>query len=499
MGTDDATAQRPDEGDADDGATRATLPPPKGSDHGINWVAWFAIVGILIGTASAIVTPVIRGADEFTHIARVVTIDRGYLVPPRTSDAPADYRIDGCLATYRTLGFIHLMKPPAKWGWQFATVHCGPSSPLHTNGTTPIGNTEINAPLPYVPALVGYRIGRSIGGIVPAFYGARLIQMLAYVALVCWAIRLAPRGKPFLFAIGVLPAAIQTAGTISADPVSLGVAFVAAAFTLDLVDRGRRGIPASTRTLVVYASVLVALVLCKTVNAPLVALALLVPTSVFGSMRRRLVFGAATIGAAGAIVAAWSLAVVTKTRVAIYYGADSLVSTPWIRAHPRQFAEAVYRGWVHPGELHAIVGEVVTIVTNAPIQPWWLLSAVVAAIVLPLFADGAPREPLARRGRADRVLTWSIVGAIGFVAFWLIEFGVAISADPPGARTIFYVQGRYFIPYLPLVLFLLPTRRTDGPGLRGLRVAVTAVAPIVFLVGLNLWWLSVVARTFYTF
>ena len=79
------------------------------------------------------------------------------------------------------------------------------------------------------------------------------------------------------------------------------------------------------------------------------------------------------------------------------------------------------------------------------------------------------------------------------MGFWLIEVGVALSAIPPGTPRIIGVQGRYFIPYLPL--FLLLSASHERPDDR-MRLSLS-IAPVAFMVAVNLWWLSAVYRTFY--
>lgn len=250
---------------------------------GPNWPRWFLVVGFLLGTATVMATPAFRGPDEFTQVMRMATIDRGFVIPPSQSSNPDGYRVDGCLNTYAFLAFNRTTYvPPPHWGSQFDRYACGPPYVPRAHGASKLGNTEVNPPVPYVPALIGFNIGRALGGATWSYMGARFAQMLAYVLLVWFALRLLPWGRPFLFAVALIPAAMQLSATISADPVTNGLAFVIIAATLRLIDRSHRtGQVATWPELGAYGLAIVLFALTK-------------PAAVFGSLRRRIVVLAST-------------------------------------------------------------------------------------------------------------------------------------------------------------------------------------------------------------
>jgi hypothetical protein len=76
---------------------------------------------------------------------------------------------------------------------------------------------------------------------------------------------------------------------------------------------------------------------------------------------------------------------------------------------------------------------------------------------------------------------------VGTATVLLIEYGLASAANPPAAHEIVGVQGRYFLPLLPLTLFGVPgvhralPRRWPAP-------IIPAVSVVV--VALWAWWAS---------
>ena len=497
----------------------------------IKWPRWFVVIGFGIGLASMLIIPALRGPDEYSHLQRVATIDHGYLVPPAQDRTPANYTMNGCLATYswaasnRSLGTAEY-----PWTEQFGHFGCGRSLNLRAAGHDWIANTEINPFLPYLPAWVGLRLGNALGGATWAFYGARLVQLCAYIGLVWFALRLLPWGRPFLFAVALVPAAIQTGATISADPVTTGLAFVAVSGTIRLIVHAHNHptTPIRTWVQVAYAATLALLAGTKPAMVPIVGIGLLAPTAIFGSLQRRIAVIGGTFAIAAAGTLTWALVVVNRFKVSIGPGANSLVSGRWIRSHPSGFAMSVVRAWSDGSEVRQIFSELITVAPkdhHAPLQPvalWVLLifSLVAVRLVDPIpirlrralqRADPDHRAPTVRPDeamsakngdvpfaplwRSERGFRWLVIVAVCFAGFWLIEYGVAVSANVPQAHVVRAVQGRYFLPYLPLALIVAP--RPQVPASLRRRADAVAVVVIGFLVGLNIWWLSVVAEMFY--
>jgi uncharacterized membrane protein len=83
-----------------------------------------------------------------------------------------------------------------------------------------------------------------------------------------------------------------------------------------------------------------------------------------------------------------------------------------------------------------------------------------------------------------RVLRERIVATLVLVAgLIVITYGIFISFNVPGARSIRGIQGRYLLPYVPLWLF------GARPTVRWMQIRVIAVVCVAALLSLNLWWL----------
>lgn len=465
------------------------------------WTRWFVVVAALVGTVFVFVTPALEGTDEPAHFSRVAMIDAGRIIPPPTASENPDAGADACITAYvyrhRAARFAG---EPVSWTEQFRNPPCTtPGWSLAATAHT----ADVYSPVPYLPALVGFRIGRAVAGAAGSLYGARLVQLAAFVALMAFAIHRAAWGKALLFTIGLLPVVIQGAANVSADPITLALACCAVAITLAAVDRARTGTPVTAGTWWAFTAVGVGLALSKSAYVPFVLLVLAVPTAAFGSLRRRAAIGAGTLATAGLFAGLWNIGVVAQMRIDGVNHSDSRLAAAWIRRHPIGFLEGILRGWANPLERHAVLGGLFTPVRrwahNFPLPIWtgllWLavvrlldpiparFSAVADRIVRTDRVGVADGPVLARR---DRVVAGLVALGVGIASFLLIEYGLAIAANPPAAHEVIWVQGRYLLPLLPLTLFGVAGVHRELP--RRWLIAIPMVSIVVSV--LWIWWAS---------
>lgn len=479
----------------------------------INWALIFLVVGGIIGTAFVFTTPSLAGTDEPQHLTRVALIDRGWFIPPATSRGavrPADYRLDGCFdAELVDRLLATLSDRPLDWSAQFHNARCGPASSDHVGLAV---TANVYSAVPYLPALVGFRIGRLFGGAAGSIYLARLFQMAAYLALCWYAIRRAPWGKPLFFTLALLPVVLQSASGISADPVTNGLAFCTVALILAAIDRSRTGRVTRLDT-VILGLVIAALALSKSAYVPFALLTLAIPTAAFGSHRRRMVVTGSIIGSAVILAGAWNIGVVSHVHIIGINHSDSVAAADWIRRHPWDFIKSIKRGWTVPVEYQAVLHGVFIPFKRFHQNPAVPLIPLFAWLLLARLADPAPglRRPRPevedRPGSIspspestpntsaltlrDRVWGVSLALAVTVSAFLLIEYGLALSANPPAAYRIVWVQGRYFIPLIPLTLFGF-----SGQHRRVVPDRVMIVLPVISTLFAS-WWLWYAAHEAY--
>lgn len=205
------------------------------------------VVGSIFGLLFVAIVPPGFNADEPNHFFRALQIADGQwfghpvdhddfsdMVPRPAESYGGTVPISAgkLFAAAHTFPIADPMGGPARTGsidwtamWRIPT-----RSDTMTVG---MSNVEVYSPLVYVPTVISYWIGKAFDlPIVVVFYLARLLNLATALSLTYAAIRLIPRGKWIILMLGLLPTSINQFSAVSADPVTIGLCFLAVALTL---------------------------------------------------------------------------------------------------------------------------------------------------------------------------------------------------------------------------------------------------------------------------
>ncbi len=388
----------------------------------------------LFGVLCAAVTPPGQGPDEPAHWYRVWTLTRLEIVPVRRTAAGGYAYGSWVPQSLERLGrrFAGLTAHPR------ARFHPGDlldelRRPLDAGRTVyvPMDNTALYSPVGYVPATVCAAVAAAAGAPVLVWvYAARLGTLAGYLAVGWLAVRTTPVCKwPAVVAL-CSPVGLFLAGSVSADPMTTGLAFLGTALVLRAaLAPGRVTAGAAVAVAVVLAGV----TLCKSAYVPMACLTLAVRPSKWGGWAR-----AAGVSLAAVVaVAVWSG--LTHPQGVRQRGGDPAVQMAWVIHHPVRYA-AVFAGAVRE---HGVdwVDESVGVLgwLDAPVWPPVVVGFYAALFWLTV-AYGEP----AGVGAGPRA--WAAVGIAGCT--WLIALASYLVWDAPAAAHLEGVQGRYFLPLL---------------------------------------------------
>ncbi len=418
----------------------------------IRWSRWFLIVAVPWGLFLVVATPPLQEPDAAAHLVRMDQFVHGVITEPIDSKGQVAPMVDGCLT-----GFIDhhaaraasplALHPTDNW----SAVRC--STPRRWR----IDNSALTSPIPYLTGAVGYGAVDIVGGGVNVRYlAARLTGLAAYLLAAWAAIRFAPRGRGVLFAVAVLPSSLSLAASLHADTTGIWAALLAVSMVLRLTDgqtRPRR------RELAALATLVTVLALSKNLYSPFILLLLLVPAATFTTKRARWTYVGGVGGFAALLGGIWA-AYASKIRYQIQaFGIDSQAAIDHIVHHPVSFIQASWSGLLHPMMRHDTIPGIVQTLgagrhSKVPpvfgdVAPLPIAIFACALIVTAMLADPGITHRSRRARRTTTLVAWII--ACSCTA--LIFLGIAVTANPPGAPTILWVQGRYFLPLLPLAAF----------------------------------------------
>ncbi len=408
----------------------------------------FLLCVLVAGISWMCVLPPLTAPDEVVHYSTAYSwsnrmlleeaVDENGLVRMRAEDAraPIGELNSHAKSTYR-LFYDMLLKP------------CEDSE-MVSFGYEP----ERVGPVPYLPQAMGITLGRlcHLGWAGTMLLG-RMGNFLFFVVCVYQAIKRLPFGKMIFFTVAMLPMTLELASSMSYDvvPLSLSLLFTAICFQ-DAFERERVG----KREVAVLAVLLMLLVPCKIVYFLLTGLCLLIPREKFGS--RRFYYCSAGIVLFLAVLA---LMVNNMTILAEYTGsgenyiewADAPGYTlKMLLMNPMLFLYLFFNtirtqtGFYWDTMIGKELGAL-----NLPLDNFYILG-----LSILLFLSALKEEKGAVFLTAWKRL-WCLVLCAG-VSF-LILLSMLLGWTPVGQLYIRGVQGRYFLPILPLFLLTFRNRK----------------------------------------
>lgn len=440
----------------------------------------FIVLAPLFGLLYAFVTPPFQTPDEPQHLNRAFQLSELRVIG-RRQGAGSEAKAGGFLprslktAVELALGDIphnelrHIDRRALEAAW---AVRLDAKDREFLEFPTAV----LYSPVPYAPQTLAVGIGRLFGARpLVLLYLARLANLAVWVILVGLALKTTPFFRWAFMVLALAPISIAQAASASADAPLNGLAFLFIAGVL----RAAWGPEAdlSPSRLRVLAALAAAVTLCKPVYGFLPLLAFFIPAKKLRPRRRpALVLASIPLIAWGA-AAAWSAAT-SGVLAPLQSGVDAAAQVRVILARPLGFFGFLVRetGSFFPDFVREFVG-----------QLGWLDVALPAGIiVLFYFALGATaafdtappikvRWP-ARAGAAAVVLASAALIVAAIYVVW----------NPAGTAQIRGVQGRYFIPFGPLIALIIRNRRLP-PVLnssRTIRAALTGVLIFILCVGL---------------
>lgn len=408
---------------------------------------WFAAgLTLLSGIFLIAATPPLQGGDEPAHIFRVYQLASGQLLGERLGDSFGGEVPRGWVETFTFISGDLPFHPGAKADpgaleerlWQ-KSVDMSPQF-LAFQSAAYVPTTY----LPYIPTMwLGLQLHAPPLVLV---YALRFFGLLCGTATVFFALRLLPRFRQFFILLLLTPMYVFQLATVNGDMVTNSCTVLLVALVLRLAQDRRR---ASGRVLAVLAALSLTVGLSKTAYIPLLAVLLLLPTDVFGSMWRRATWLISIIVLAIGLSAAWiaaSSAVYAPLRADVQI--DPLQQLEFVLANPLHFIGVVTTDFISKffnfywdgfiGRLGwGDVALPLVAVMGYGLLLWFAL----------LWSDG---EQTAQAVYPRAVAALAIVTS-ALVIFLLVY----LVFSPVGAGHIEGVQGRYFLPLAMLLPFAL--------------------------------------------
>ncbi|HVT44132.1 MAG TPA: DUF2142 domain-containing protein [Thermoanaerobaculia bacterium] len=400
----------------------------------------FVVLGLISGSLFVFLTPPFQGPDEPSHFARAWEISRGRLQATAPS-TPLPENLADAIAISSRVTFDSGEKVTISEITGSMRGSMGERDVYHAGAA-------IYTPVPYAPQAAVIALLRPlIGESIALLYVSRLANLICSTLILAGSLAILPFSRSLFLLLALTPMFAFLRSTASPDAITGSVAFLLTALILRMSfssdSPGRRDV------LLLLACSAV-LVLSKPIYAFLPLLACMIPHQQFRSTRARtaLAVSLLVITSLALVIAMWN-AHATFQSIRADEGISPRLQLEAMLDEPARFPAAAFNDYAihyrrYVAEMIGNLGWLDTPLPISAIAAWALLLIAVALV------DGP-----ARLGVREKTICSTILAA----SMLLLSASLYLGWTPAGAARIEGLQGRYFIPLMPLGLLLLQNRK----------------------------------------
>lgn len=306
----------------------------------------------------------------------------------------------------------------------------------------------------YLPQAIGISLARLLHlRQVPLMMLGRFFNLLFFLVCFGAALHFMPFGKELLSIAALLPMTLEQASSLSYDAFIIAVAFLYIAYVLYLAFMAER---VRTRDMVLVTAIMAILGPVKLVYIFLAFLMFLIPKEKFGTTKR---YALSAFGMVAVIAAVYLLLqlgklteYVQETNTHLDYADAESYTLSWVLANPVMTVKIFFNslrvqsGFWYRQMIGYSLGWLDIVMPE--FMPYLFTGLMMFAVARPA------SEPVYWKGR-QRALAVSVVA----ITICVTVFAMLVAYTPLGYTTIEGIQGRYFLPILPLALL---TVRSNG-------------------------------------
>lgn len=402
----------------------------------------FAVMTFFIGCIYIFVLPPFTVPDESAHIVTVYS-KSSKLLGKEVTDEEGKVIADSNMGLY----FIREEYPTKESYIRFVKGALGKNSDVITTKESLANPLNVKA-VGYIPQIVGVSIARILKGSgEQILLIGRLFALLCYCFIMYFAIRIFPLNKMILFAVGVLPMTMQQVCSFSYDSVLLGLCFFLISYILWLIYTKE---VVELKDVLILVCVVSGIVMIKYIYIPIIGLLLFIP-------KHKINFRVDRKKIAVSMFGMLSMFEIGSKRTLI---TEAAAKNMQIRS------DGLYKYSI--GYVISNLGDTLIVVTRTVFEKisffvesmianplGWveiqLPNIIVLGFAIVLIFSAIPNH------RSKKITKRMMVtaGFIVVIVSGLVLAAMLISYTYVGSDTILGVQGRYFLPVLPLVLLIV--------------------------------------------
>lgn len=400
----------------------------------------FLIIMLFVGVLFLITMPTFKNHDEYYHWLRAYEVSQGNFVTPIKDGVQGSEMPDAVSEVF-----------PSDWTTMNYSTVKEKLEVKNNEEEKGILNSETAAVysfVQYIPQAVGIFIARLFtNNTYLITYAGRIANMIISIILLYLAIKIIPFGKKVLLIPAMIPIAIEGFTSLSPDATTISIAFLYIAYILHLTFKKDKKIEMKQKLLLLVMSIVIAL--CKIVYIPLVGLMLIIPKEKFKNQsNKNKIFNFCIIAGIAVVINLIWLGFAGRYLENFREG-DSKIQVLLALKDPLKYIEMILYTIDLNGSKYLLSlfgselgwGEFVKLYSIVPYS-------IMAIYTFCVIVD----EDLKNKFKTYQIVYIALV-IIAIIA--LIFTSLYVQWTTIGKEFIAGVQGRYFLPILPLIMLLL--------------------------------------------
>lgn len=377
--------------------------------------------------------------DEHAHIWKAYEISTGKFVTPIKEDGTATSEIPNFFIKYNVFNIAKYNK-----------VENVKQIDTNYNDTELVDNPARSYPaILYAFSSIGFLIGRliNLNGIF-AIYLARILNTIVFLIFSYYSIKIIPFGKKVLATILFLPMMLQQCTSVSADSFINCISIFYIAYTLKICTNNKK---INMKQMVLFSIMSIIISISKITYCPLIGISFLfISTKNMNKKTKKIfipiVIIISAIAALGYYIFMQKYPVVETAQV--YMQANNVNQSEQIKYiinNPSILTFILGDSILNSGYISSMIG----------LSLGWLdinihsmyITAFLILLVISSFLDKNEME----LKKWQKI--WLLM--ISMASYWLVFIAMYIGWTPVGNDMAWGIQGRYFLPILPLILLVL--------------------------------------------
>lgn len=300
----------------------------------------------------------------------------------------------------------------------------------------------------YIPQAVGIASARIFTDSTYLITCAgRLVNMMVAIILLYFAIKMMPFGKKLLLIPAMIPIAIEGFTSLSPDAMTIAMSFLYIAYILQLSFGKKEKIQIKEKVILLVMSVIIAL--CKIVYIPLVGLILIIPKEKFkNQVNKNKVIDFCVIAGIAVIINLLWLGISSRY-LANFREGDSKIQVLLALQNPIQYIQTLLYTINLNGHSY-----VMSLFGNAIGWGEFIkLDSIVPYTLLAIYLFVASTDEEIKEKLKKYQIMWILLVVLAVIG--LIFTSLYVQWTTVGKESILGIQGRYFLPILPLIMLLL--------------------------------------------